>query len=169
MDDRVFWYRYQKGSRHGAAVARPDRGDARHRRGGAADHRSRRRLQAVHPGPDPVDGAQRDGAGLPPAADRRASRASSRGSGSSTRPARSSGCATWDNPEEYARTVARSYRRDFWNQQPHRVQVWSEKGTVRGVLAPVLDHLRRRLPVRCMASTSATAAHDIAEDDDGRD
>ena len=33
-----------------------------------------------------------------------------------------------------------SYRRDFWDQQPHRVQVWSEKGTVRGVLAPVLDH-----------------------------
>jgi hypothetical protein len=32
---------------------------------------------------------------------------------------------TWDNPEDYARTVARSYRRDFWNQQPHRVQVWS--------------------------------------------
>src|SRR4030095_10861449 len=42
--------------------------------------------------------------------------------------------STWANPEQYARTVARSYRRDFWDQQPHRVQVWSEKGTVRGVL-----------------------------------
>jgi hypothetical protein len=41
---------------------------------------------------------------------------------------------TWDNPEQYARTVARSYRRDFWNQQPHRVQVWSDKGTVRGLV-----------------------------------
>jgi hypothetical protein len=39
---------------------------------------------------------------------------------------------TWSDPEEYARCVARSYRRDFWNQQPHRVQVWSEKWTVRG-------------------------------------
>jgi hypothetical protein len=28
--------------------------------------------------------------------------------------------ATWDDPEQYARIVARSYRRDFWNQQPHR-------------------------------------------------
>jgi hypothetical protein len=37
--------------------------------------------------------------------------------------------ATWDNPEAYARAVARSYRRDFWNQQPARVEVWSEKGT----------------------------------------
>ena len=40
--------------------------------------------------------------------------------------------STWDNPAEFARCVARSYRRDFWNQQPHRVQVWSEKWTVRG-------------------------------------
>ena len=76
--------------------------------------------------------------------------------------------ATWDDPAEYARCVARSYRRDFWNQQPHRIQVWSEKGTVRGVLAPVLDHLAVGfLPVH--GFSSATAAHDIAEDDDGRD
>ncbi len=47
--------------------------------------------------------------------------------------------ATWADPAEYARSVARSYRRDFWDQQPQRVQVWSEKGTVRGVLRPVLD------------------------------
>jgi hypothetical protein len=47
--------------------------------------------------------------------------------------------STWANPAAYARTVARSYRRDFWNQQPVRVEVWSEKGTVRGVLQPVLD------------------------------
>ena len=47
--------------------------------------------------------------------------------------------STWDDPADYASCVARSYRRDFWDQQPHRVEVWSEKGTVRGVLAPVLD------------------------------
>jgi hypothetical protein len=47
--------------------------------------------------------------------------------------------STWSNPEEYARCVARSYRRDFWDQQPIRVEAWSEKGTIRGVLAPVLD------------------------------
>jgi hypothetical protein len=76
--------------------------------------------------------------------------------------------ATWDDPEEYARGVAQYYRRDFWNQQPHRIQVWSEKGTVRGVLAPVLDHYAVGfLPVH--GFSSATAAHDIAEDDDGRD
>src|SRR5262245_49941410 len=76
--------------------------------------------------------------------------------------------STWGNPAEYARCVARSYRRDFWNQQPHRVQVWSEKGTVRGVLAPVLDEYAVGfMPVH--GFSSATAAHDIAEDDDGRD
>ena len=75
--------------------------------------------------------------------------------------------STWDNPADYARTVARSYRRDFWNQQPHRIQVWSEKGTVRGVLAPVLDgYAVGFLPVH--GFSSATTAHDIAEDDDGR-
>jgi hypothetical protein len=76
--------------------------------------------------------------------------------------------STWDDPADYARCVAQSYRRDFWNQQPHRIQVWSEKGTVRGVLAPVLDHYAVGfLPVH--GFSSATAAHDIAEDDDGRD
>jgi hypothetical protein len=76
--------------------------------------------------------------------------------------------STWDDPADYARCVAQSYRRNFWNQQPHRVQVWSEKGTVRGVLAPVLDEYAVGfLPVH--GFSSATAAHDIAEDDDGRD
>src|SRR6516162_3105581 len=47
--------------------------------------------------------------------------------------------STWSNPAEYARCVARSYRRDFWDQQPRRVMVVSEKGTVRGLLRSVLD------------------------------
>ena len=47
--------------------------------------------------------------------------------------------STWADPAAYARTVARSYRRDFWDQQPVRVMVVSEKGTVRGLLRPVLD------------------------------
>jgi hypothetical protein len=75
---------------------------------------------------------------------------------------------TWADPDAYARCVAEIYRRDFWDQQPHRVQVWSEKGTVRGVLAPVLDHYAVGfLPVH--GFSSATAAHEIAEDDDGRE
>ena len=76
--------------------------------------------------------------------------------------------STWSNPAAYAKCVARSYRRDFWNQQPVRVEVWSEKGTIRGVLKPVLDHYA--VGFRVMHGfTSATAVNDVAEDDDGRD
>jgi hypothetical protein len=75
--------------------------------------------------------------------------------------------AAWDDPEQYARTVARSYRRDFWNQQPVRCEVWSEKGTVRGVLAPVLD--KYGVGFRVMHGfASATAVYDVAQDNDGR-
>jgi hypothetical protein len=76
--------------------------------------------------------------------------------------------STWANPAAYARGVARSYRRDFWQQQPVRVEVWSEKGTVRGVLGPVLDSYA--VGFRVMHGFSgATTVHDVAEDDDGRD
>ena len=74
---------------------------------------------------------------------------------------------TWANPDHYARIVAQSYRRDFWDQQPTRVEVWSEKGTVRGVLAPVLNALA--VAFRVMHGfSSGTVVHDISEDDDGR-
>jgi hypothetical protein len=73
--------------------------------------------------------------------------------------------ATWDDPDAYAKTMANSYRRDFWNQQPLRVQVWSEKGTVRGVLRPVLDKFAVAFSV-VHGFNSATAVHDAAEDDD---
>jgi hypothetical protein len=66
-----------------------------------------------------------------------------------------------------AEATSRSYRRDFWNQQPVRYEVWSEKGTVRGVLAPVLDEYA--VGFRVMHGfASATAVYDVAQDDDGR-
>jgi hypothetical protein len=76
--------------------------------------------------------------------------------------------STWSNAIAYAECVARSYRLDFWDQQAHRIMVLSEKGTVRGVLRPVLDELAVGfLPVH--GFSSATATHDLAVDDDGRD
>ena len=76
--------------------------------------------------------------------------------------------STWADPAAYARCVARSYRRDFWDQQPVRVEVWSEKGTIRGVLAPVLNQYA--VGFRVMHGfSSATSIHDVAGDDDGRD
>ena len=75
--------------------------------------------------------------------------------------------STWDDPAEYARCVAQSYRRDFWNQQPVRIIVVSEKGTVRGLLNPVLDRYAVGfLPVH--GFSSATVVYDISQDNDGR-
>jgi hypothetical protein len=45
----------------------------------------------------------------------------------------------WGDLAAFGETVRRAYRRDRWPDQPRRVEVWSEKGTVRGLLAPVLD------------------------------
>jgi hypothetical protein len=75
--------------------------------------------------------------------------------------------STWRDPKEYVRAVRRSYRRDFWQNQPDRVMVVSEKGTVRGLISPVTDEYGVGfLPVH--GFSSATAAHDLALDDDGR-
>ena len=41
--------------------------------------------------------------------------------------------ASWSEPAEFAEAALRQYRRDSWDQQPCRVEVASEKGTVRGV------------------------------------
>jgi len=46
---------------------------------------------------------------------------------------------TWDDPEDFADTVMRGYRRNKWDAQPKHISVWSEKSTVEGTLRPVLD------------------------------
>ena len=74
--------------------------------------------------------------------------------------------STWADPSEYARCVARSYRRDFWNQQPVRCEVWSEKGTVRGVLrGQACARWRGRsmlTPTRVLASAVEFSAASVA-------
>jgi hypothetical protein len=76
--------------------------------------------------------------------------------------------ASWSDPEAYTKTMINAYRREYWDQQPVRLQVWSEKGTVRGVLQPVLDEYGVGFRV-VHGFASATVVHDVAEDDDGRD
>ena len=76
-------------------------------------------------------------------------------------------CSSWADPAAFVRTVSRAYRRDFWLHQPRRVLIVSEKGTVRGVLAPVLNEFG--VGFRVMHGfSSATAVYDIAQDCDGR-
>jgi hypothetical protein len=47
--------------------------------------------------------------------------------------------STWRDTADFGETVVRAYRKDFWQHQKERVEVWSEKATVEGVLAPVLE------------------------------
>ncbi len=68
----------------------------------------------------------------------------------------------WDDPADFANTVKRAYRRDLWAQQPQRVEIWSEKGTMRGTLGPVLDEYG--VGFRVMHGfSSATVMKDIAD------
>jgi hypothetical protein len=53
------------------------------------------------------------------------------------------------------------YRRDLWQTQPKTVEVWSEKGTVRGVIWPVLARLGVGFRV-LHGFTSATSVWDVS-------
>lgn len=76
--------------------------------------------------------------------------------------------STWSDPDEIIRAAVKGYRRDYWQDQPHRVEVWSEKGTVRGTLKPVLDEFG--VTFRVMHGfASATTLNDIAEDSNASD
>jgi len=69
---------------------------------------------------------------------------------------------TWQNPQSLLEAAAHGYRRDFWSAQPERIEVRSEKGTVRGTLAPVLE--RYGITFRVMHGFgSATAVKDAAD------
>lgn len=68
---------------------------------------------------------------------------------------------SWENPEEILDAVQEQYRKDAWASQPVHVEVWSEKGTVRGTLSPVLKEFG--VGFRVMHGfTSATVAWDLA-------
>ena len=70
--------------------------------------------------------------------------------------------ATWRSPAQIVAAAVRTYRRDHWQAQPCWLEVWSEKGTVRGTLAPVLNEYG--VTFRVMHGYgSATALHDVAE------
>jgi hypothetical protein len=70
--------------------------------------------------------------------------------------------AQWRNPDSIVRVAVRSYRRDNWQDQPSRVEIWSEKGTIRGSLAPVLNEYGCTLRV-FHGYSSATVVNAIAE------
>ena len=75
---------------------------------------------------------------------------------------------SWEDPEAFINSAVRQYRKNYWTTQPEWIEVWSEKGTVRGTLAPVLDEYG--ITFRVMHGYgSATALHSIADETTGRD
>ncbi len=70
--------------------------------------------------------------------------------------------SSWSDPDRFMRDVIRSYRKDRWADQPYRVMVISEKGTVGGVLRPITEEYGVPFLV-CHGFGSATALHDLAE------
>jgi excisionase family DNA binding protein len=71
--------------------------------------------------------------------------------------------SSWADPKSYIRAVKRSYRKDLWRDQDNKVEVWSEKGTVRGTLGPILEEYGVTFRVQ-HGFASATSLHDAAED-----
>ncbi|NQW57760.1 MAG: hypothetical protein HQ456_03535 [Polynucleobacter sp.] len=71
--------------------------------------------------------------------------------------------ATWKDTDQRIAVAVRNYRRDYWQEQPYRIEIWSEKGTVRGTLAPILDEYG--VTFRAMHGySSATVINTIAEE-----
>lgn len=74
--------------------------------------------------------------------------------------------ASWDNPDQIICGAVRQYRKDYSQLQPRRIEVWSEKGTIRGTLATVLDQYG--ITFRVMHGYgSATALYGIAQETAG--
>lgn len=76
--------------------------------------------------------------------------------------------STWANPDEIINAAVRGYRRNYWQDQPEWIEVWSEKGTVRGTLAPILN--KYGVTFRVMHGYgSATCLKDISDETAGAD
>lgn len=70
--------------------------------------------------------------------------------------------STWRDPDHIISAATNTYRRNNWQDQPRRVEIWSEKGTVVGTLNPILDKYGVTLRVH-HGFSSATVVHDVAE------
>ena len=71
--------------------------------------------------------------------------------------------STWQDTSSIIKAAVNGYRRDYWQDQPNRVEIWSEKGTVRGTVSPVLEEYG--VTFRAMHGySSATVINNIAEE-----
>ncbi len=66
----------------------------------------------------------------------------------------------WDSLEEFGETWSTHYRKNRWVTQGTRVELWSEKGTVRGLLSRIFN--RYQLPFRVMHGYSSASEVKVA-------
>jgi len=71
--------------------------------------------------------------------------------------------AQWDSPDERIRQAIQTYRRDNWQEQPLDIELWSEKGTVRGVCGPVIEEFGITFRV-LHGFSSYTAVREVIEE-----
>jgi len=69
--------------------------------------------------------------------------------------------STWNDPEQIIRAAINGYRKNYHTDQPCRIRVVSEKGTIAGTVRPVLNEYGIDFQV-LHGFGSATAVHDIA-------
>ena len=53
--------------------------------------------------------------------------------------------SVFDDAQEYAEVVKEGYHKDYWQLQPQRVELWTEKDTIIGSI----EKLTRELELRC--------------------
>lgn len=71
--------------------------------------------------------------------------------------------SVWSNPSAIIDAAVRGYRRNYWQDQPTLIEVWSEKSTVAGLLAPVLNEFGVTFRVQ-KGFGSFTSVRQAAED-----
>lgn len=50
--------------------------------------------------------------------------------------------STWESPRDILDTCARSFRFDWWEDQPCRVEIWVEKEALAGIVEPIANEYR---------------------------
>ena len=70
---------------------------------------------------------------------------------------------SWNGLEDFGETVVREYRKDFWKRQDSWIKVFSEKGTVGGIVRPVLNEFAVNFKI-LHGFGSATSLHSVAEE-----
>jgi hypothetical protein len=79
------------------------------------------------------------------------------------------GWQSWSDPAAFVEETMESYRRDWWQDQPQRLLVLSEKATVGGVLRPVLqEYAAQFLVLHGFGSATALKALANLSTDDER-